>query len=134
MAENTQYALAQTTAHLLASACYAAIGNVVLFASAVWLGGYLSAVQVLLFAELVYLHLRMDFDRRLFADFASGRLKPEDFDECRTVLGFGRTADMAEMSQRCTGAVKLLKKTAFSTGMQCLILIMQMISRSGWLL
>ncbi|MDO1509461.1 MULTISPECIES: hypothetical protein [unclassified Neisseria] len=129
MAENTRYALAQTTAHLLASTRYAAVGNVLLFASAIWNGGYLSAVQVLLFAVLVYLHLRMDFDRRLFADFASGRLKPENFDECRAVLGLGRAANAAEMPQRCLGALKLLKKSICLTAVQCGILAVQIIYR-----
>ena len=123
-------ALAQTTAHLLASARHMAAGNALLFVSAICLGGHWAAVQVLLFVVLLYLHIRMDFDRRLFLEFAilaSCHLRPEDFDACRVALGLGQPANGAEMQQRCAGAVKLLKRAAFCTALQCLLLLVQIL-------
>lgn len=94
MMENSEKALAQTLAHLLASARYMAAGNALLFLAAVYLNGVLTAIQVLLIVALIYFHFRMDFDGRLFADFSSDRLMPEDFDEYRWMLGLGRSKEI----------------------------------------
>ena len=59
--ENSEKALAQTLAHLLASARYMAAGNALLFLAAVYLNGVLTAIQVLLIVALIYFHFRMDF-------------------------------------------------------------------------
>lgn len=62
MMENSGKALAQTLAHLLASARYMAAGNALLFFGAIYLNGVLMAMQVLLIVALSYFHFRMDFD------------------------------------------------------------------------
>ncbi len=129
MMENSEKALAQTLAHLLASARYMAAGNALLFLAAVYLNGVLTAIQVLLIVALICFHFRMDFDGRLFADFASGRLMPEDFDEYRWMLGLGRSKGAAEMQQRCSGALSLLKKAAFLTILQCVVLLLKICFR-----
>ena len=129
MMENSEKALAQTLAHLLASARYMAAGNALLFLAAVYLNGVLTAIQVLLIVALIYFHFRMEFDGRLFADFSSDRLMPEDFDEYRWMLGLGRSKGAAEMQQRCSGALSLLKKAAFLTILQCVVLLLQICFR-----
>ena len=129
MMENSEKALAQTLAHLLASARYMAAGNALLFLAAVYLNGVLTAIQVLLIVALIYFHFRMDFDGRLFADFSSDRLMPEDFDEYRWMLGLGRSKGAAEMQQRCSGALILLKKAAFLTILQCVVLLLKICFR-----
>ena len=57
------------TARLLATARYTVVLNVLLFALSAQRGGTWSAVQLILAAALLYYHIRIEFDRRVFQDF-----------------------------------------------------------------
>lgn len=131
--EESEKKLARTMEHLLASARCIGGGNALLFVVAVCLNnhsnGIFVAMQVLLVVVVSYFHFRMDFDRRLFADFASARLMAEEFDKYRCILGLGRSKQAATMVQRCLGALKLLKKAVFLTILQCVVLLLQICIR-----
>ena len=69
------------TAHLLSTAHYVAACNALLLALSAKYGGAWFAVQLVLAAVLLYCHIRIHFDRRVFQDFADNRYSPEDFDQ-----------------------------------------------------
>lgn len=100
-------ALPHTAARLFAAARPVGAFNLLLAASAWWQGGGWSAAHTVLALPLLYLHVRLDFDRRLFEDFAQGRLTPEDFDRCRSELGLGAAPAGRSMRSRCQSALKL---------------------------
>lgn len=120
-------ALPQTTAHLLATARYPAVFNTVLFAAALWQGGWLFILHGILSAILLYLHIRIDFDRRLFTDFAGDRLRPSDFDRCRAELGLGHANSERSLQQRCTGALKLWRTLIYLSGIQLAVTTVQLV-------
>ena len=58
------------TAHLLSTTHYVAACNALLLALSAKYGGVWFAVQLFLAAVLLYCHIRIHFDRRVFQDFA----------------------------------------------------------------
>ena len=113
------------TARLLATARYTAVLNVLLFALSAQRGGTWSAVQLVLAAALLYYHIRIEFDRRVFQDFADGRYTPEAFDQTLRQTGLRRVSDGLSMPQRVAGAIALWRKSLYLTAAQLIILLVQ---------
>ena len=113
------------TARLLATARYTAVFNALLLVLSAQRGGVWSAVQLVLAAVLLYYHIRIEFDRRVFQDFADGRYTPEAFDQTLRQTGLRRVSDGLSMPQRVSGAIALWRKSLYLTAAQLLILLMQ---------
>ena len=113
------------TARLLATARYIAVFNALLLVLSAQRGGVWSAVQVVLAAALLYYHIRIEFDRRVFQDFADGRYTPAAFDQALRQTGLRRVSDGLSMPQRVSGAIALWRKSLYLTAAQLLILLMQ---------
>ena len=113
------------TAQLLATARYTAMFNALLLALSAQQGGVWSAVQLILAAALLYCHIRIEFDRHVFQDFADGRYAPEAFDQTLRQTGLRRVSDGPSMPQRVSGAIALWRKSLYLTAAQLLILLMQ---------
>ena len=113
------------TARLLATARYTAVLNALLLVLSAQRGGVWSAVQLVLAAVLLYYHIRIEFDRRVFQDFADGRYTPEAFDQTLRQTGLRRVSDGLSMPQRVSGAIALWRKSLYLTAAQLLILLMQ---------
>ncbi len=113
------------TAQLLATARYTAMFNALLLALSAQQGGVWSAVQLILAAALLYCHIRIEFDRRVFQDFADGRYTAEAFDQTLRQTGLRRVSDGPSMPQRVSGAIALWRKSLYLTAAQLLILLMQ---------
>ena len=115
------------TARLLATARYTAVLNVLLFALSAQRGGTWSAVQLVLAAALLYYHIRIEFDRRVFQDFADGRYTPEAFDQTLRQTGLRRVSDDPSMPQRVTGAIALWRKSLYLTAAQSAVFLIQIL-------
>ncbi|AJE18476.1 hypothetical protein NELON_05935 [Neisseria elongata subsp. glycolytica ATCC 29315] len=113
------------TARLLATARYTAVLNALLLVLSAQRGGVWSAVQLVLAAVLLYYHIRIEFDRRVFQDFADGRYTAEAFDQTLRQTGLRRVSDGPSMPQRVSGAIALWRKSLYLTAAQLLILLMQ---------
>ena len=113
------------TAQLLATARYTAMFNALLLALSAQQGGVWSAVQLILAAALLYCHIRIEFDRRVFQDFADGRYTAEAFDQPLRQTGLRRVSDGPSMPQRVSGAIALWRKSLYLTAAQLLILLVQ---------
>ena len=113
------------TARLLATARYTAVLNALLLVLSAQRGGVWSAVQLVLAAVLLYYHIRIEFDRRVFQDFADGRYTPEAFDQALQQTGLRRVSDAPSMPERVSGAIALWRKSLYLTAAQLLILLMQ---------
>ena len=113
------------TARLLATARYTAVFNALLLVLSAQRGGAWAAVQLVLAAVLLYYHIRIEFDRRVFQDFADGRYTPEAFDQTLRQTGLRRVSDGPSMPQRVSGAIALWRKSLYLTAAQLLILLMQ---------
>ena len=113
------------TARLLATARYTAVFNALLLVLSAQRGGAWAAVQLVLAAVLLYYHIRIEFDRRVFQDFADGRYTPEAFDQTLRQTGLRRVSDGLSMPQRVSGAIALWRKSLYLTAVQLLILLMQ---------
>ena len=113
------------TARLLATARYTAVLNALLLVLSAQRGGAWAAVQLVLAAGLLYYHIRIEFDRRVFQDFADGRYTPEAFDQTLRQTGLRRVSDGLSMPQRVSGAIALWRKSLYLTAVQLLILLMQ---------
>ena len=113
------------TARLLATARYTAVFNALLLVLSAQRGGVWSAVQLVLAAVLLYYHIRIEFDRRVFQDFADGRYTPEAFDQTLRQTGLRRVSDGLSMPQRVSGAIALWRKSLYLTAAQLLILMIQ---------
>ena len=113
------------TARLLATARYTAVLNALLLVLSEQRGGAWVAVQLVLAAVLLYYHIRIEFDRRVFQDFADGRYTPEAFDQTLRQTGLRRVSDGLSMPQRVSGAIALWRKSLYLTAVQLLILLMQ---------
>jgi len=113
------------TARLLATARYTAVLNALLLVLSTQRGGAWAAVQLVLAAVLLYYHIRIEFDRRVFQDFADGRYTPEAFDQTLRQTGLRRVSDGLSMPQRVSGALALWRKSLYLTAAQLLILLMQ---------
>ena len=99
------------TARLLATARYTAVLNALLFALSAQRGGAWAAVQLVLAAVLLYYHIRIEFDRRVFQDFADGRYTPEAFDQTLRQTGLRRVSDGLFLFIRCGWEVWLCIET-----------------------
>ena len=113
------------TARLLATARYTAVLNALLLVLSAQRGDAWAAVQLVLAAVLLYYHIRIEFDRRVFQDFADGRYTPEAFDQTLRQTGLRRVSDGPSMPQRVSGAIALWRKSLYLTAVQLLILLMQ---------
>ena len=113
------------TARLLATARYIAVFNALLLVLSAQRGGVWSAVQLVLAAALLYYHIRIEFDRRVFQDFADGRYTPAAFDQALRQTGLRRVSDGLSMPQRVSGAIALWRKSLYLTAAQLLILLVQ---------
>ena len=115
------------TARLLATARYTAVLNALLFALSAQRGGAWAAVQLVLAAVLLYYHIRIEFDRRVFQDFADGRYTPEAFDQTLRQIGLRRVTDSRDMPQRVSGALALWRKSLYLTAAQSAIFLIQLL-------
>ena len=115
------------TARLLATARYTAVLNALLLVLSAQRGGAWAAVQLVLAAVLLYYHIRIEFDRRVFQDFADGRYTPEAFDQTLRQTGLRRVSDGLSMPQRVSGAIALWRKSLYLTAVQLLILLVQFV-------
>ena len=113
------------TARLLATARYTAVLNALLLVLSAQRGDAWAAVQLVLAAVLLYYHIRIEFDRRVFQDFADGRYTPEAFDQTLRQTGLRRVSDGPSMPQRVSGAIALWRKSLYLTAAQLLILMIQ---------
>ena len=113
------------TARLLATARYTAVLNVLLFVLSAQRGGAWSAVQLVLAAALLYYHIRIEFDRRVFQDFADGRYTPEAFDQTLRQTGLRRVSDDLSMPERVAGAIALWRKSLYLTAAQSAVFLIQ---------
>ena len=113
------------TARLLATARYTAVFNALLFVLSAQRGGAWSAVQLVLAAALLYYHIRIEFDRRVFQDFADGSYTPEAFDQTLRQTGLRRVSDDPSIPERVSGAIALWRKSLYLTAAQLLILLVQ---------
>ena len=113
------------TARLLATARYTAVLNALLLVLSAQRGGAWAAVQLVLAAVLLYYHIRIEFDRRVFQDFADGRYTPEAFDQALQQTGLRRVSDDPSMPERVSGAIALWRKSLYLTAAQLLILLVQ---------
>ena len=115
------------TARLLATTRYTAVFNALLFALSAQRGGVWSAVQLVLAAVLLYYHIRIEFDRRVFQDFADGRYTPEAFDQALRQTGLRRVSDAPSMPQRVAGALALWRKSLYLTAAQSAVFLIQIL-------
>ena len=115
------------TARLLATVRYTAVFNALLFALSAQRGGAWSAVQLVLATVLLYYHIRIEFDRRVFRDFADGRYTPEAFDQTLRQTGLRRVSDDPSMPQRVAGALALWRKSLYLTAAQATVFFIQIL-------
>jgi hypothetical protein len=115
------------TARLLATARYTTVFNALLFALSAQRGGAWSAVQLVLAAVLLYYHIRIEFDRRVFQDFADGRYTPEAFDQALRQTGLRRVSDDPSMPKRVAGAIALWRKSLYLTAAQAAVFLIQIL-------
>ena len=115
------------TARLLATARYTAVFNALLFALSAQHGGVWSAAQLVLAAALLYYHIRIEFDRRVFQDFADGRYPPEAFDQTLRQPGVRRVSDDPSVRQRVAGAIALWRKSLYLTAAQSAVFLIQIL-------
>ena len=115
------------TARLLATARYTAVFNALLFALSAQRGGAWSAVQLVLAAVLLYYHIRIEFDRRVFQDFADGRYTPKAFDQTLRQTGLRLVSDNSSMPQRVAGAIALWRKSLYLTAAQSAVFLIQIL-------
>ena len=115
------------TARLLATARYIAVFNALLFVLSAQRGGVWSAVQLVLAAVLLYYHIRIEFDRRVFQDFVDDRYTPETFDQTLRQTGLRRVSDDPSMPQRVAGALALWRKSLYLTAAQAAVSLIQIL-------
>ena len=115
------------TAHLLSTTHYVAACNALLLALSAKYGGAWFAVQLVLAAVLLYCHIRIHFDHRVFQDFADNRYSPEDFDQSLQQNGLHQISSSRTLTQRINCALSLWRKSLYLTAAQFLILLIQSI-------
>ena len=115
------------TAHLLSTAHYVAACNALLLALSSKYGGAWFAVQLVLAAVLLYCHIRVHFDRRVFQDFADGRYTPAAFDQALRQTGLRRVSDDPSMPQRVAGTTALWRKSLHLTAAQAAVFLIQIL-------
>lgn len=115
------------TARLFSTSRYTAVFNALLLALSAQQGGVWSVLQLILAAALLYCHIRIEFDRRVFQDFADGRYTPEAFDQTLRQIGLRRIADSRDMPQRVSGALALWRKSLYLTAAQSSMFLIQLL-------
>ena len=115
------------TARLLATARYTAVFNALLFVLSAQRGGVWSAVQLVLAAILLYYHIRIEFDCRVFQDFADSRYSPEAFDQVLRQTGLRRVSDDPSLPERVAGAIALWRKSLYLTAAQAAVFLIQIL-------
>ena len=115
------------TSRLLATARYTAVFTALLFVLSAQRGGAWSAVQLVLAAVLLYYHIRIEFDRRVFQDFADGRYTPEAFDQTLRQTGLRRVSDDPSLPERVAGAIVLWRKSLYLTAAQSAVFFIQIL-------
>lgn len=136
MSENQEKTAADTERHRQTAA--QAITASALLGSAIWLlpfnvlfsavgiyvtdGEWSVVIPLLLTLWITYLHLRIAFDKAIFQQFSRG-LSVKAFDEVLVALKLRKTTPERGMTERCAGAVRLLKQLAFSTFLQALFIV-----------
>lgn len=113
-----------TTATLLTTARVCLPFNVLLAAAALWreTAPWAVAVSVLLILLVLWLHVRVDFDRRILSAWQAGGGGAEDFDEDMQALGLGKPRS-ADALTRCRGALRWWKRMLWATLAQGLWLL-----------
>ncbi|WP_225747514.1 hypothetical protein [Eikenella sp. Marseille-P7795] len=114
-------------ARLLATSRCTAVFNALLFALSAQRGGAWSAVQLVLAAALLYCHIRIGFDHRVFQDFAEGKYTPEAFDQSLRQSGLRRVSDDPSMPRRVSGALALWRKSLYLTAAQSSAFLIQIL-------
>lgn len=115
------------TSRLLATARYTAVLNALLLVLSAQRGGAWAAVQLVLAAALLYYHIRIEFDRRVFQDFADGRYTPEAFDQTLRQTGLRRVSDDPSLPERVAGAIVLWRKSLYLTAAQSAVFFIQIL-------
>ena len=115
------------TARLFSTSRYTAVFNALLLALSAQQGGVWSVLQLILAAALLYCHIRIEFDRHVFQDFADGRYTPEAFDQTLRQIGLRRIADSRDMPQRVSGALALWRKSLYLTAAQSSMFLIQLL-------
>lgn len=110
MTNEPQNTVAQTTAHFLATARYMAVLNVALLVVALLTARYVS-LNTLLAAGLLYLHIRLEFDQRIFAHTKNF----DEFDRTLQALGLVKQTAERDIIQRAKGAIRLWYAALFAT-------------------
>lgn len=116
---------ARVTANLLTTGRYVAVSNLVFFALAVQLGNGWLLCQIFLAALLLYLHIRVYFDRLLFIDLAYHHLNLEELDQTLKELYLQKTVENRPLAERAKGAIKLWKYLLYATAVQLFVLFLQ---------
>lgn len=72
---------------------------------------WLNLAFVLLFFYVIYLHIGLEFDALVFADFASGELEPSKFDSVLEWLNLKSNLPTSRtLESRCKGAMTKFKQ------------------------
>ena len=110
---------AQVMAALLESAKVCLPFNLLFTAYGLWqMSGITAALNLLLVLWIVYLHMRIAFDRRIFQAFFSDSLNTTDFDAALAAAGLRKQDTHRSMPSRCHGAAKLWKLLLVATAVQ----------------
>ncbi|WP_109078085.1 hypothetical protein [Aggregatibacter kilianii] len=115
-------AQARLTAHLLATARYVAVLNLVIFALSSRFGLGFFCLQILLCVALLYLHIRLYFDQMLFQDLAQQHITTEELDNALEALKLKMSQGDRHIGERIQGTLTLWKYVLYGTGMQFLLL------------
>lgn len=116
---------ARITAQLLATARYLAAANVAVFLLGAQAGGGWAVVHAAAAAVLLYLHVRLAFDRRVFRDFSDRHYGPEAFDAVLSRLGLRKASGSRAMEERTAGAVRLWKRAVCASAVQLALFLLQ---------
>ncbi|MCP2041749.1 hypothetical protein L1281_002365 [Neisseria sp. HSC-16F19] len=105
-----------TTASLLATTWLCLPFNILLAAAALWQGAGLwqTGITVVLALAVLWLHIRVDFDRRVFAAWQAGQGDADRFDADLQLLGLGRPGGRTA-TERCRGALRWWKRLLWAT-------------------
>ncbi len=100
----------KTTAHFLATARYMAVLNLVLLIASL-IKEHCVVFNLLLAVALLYLHLRLDFDQRIFANSQNFN----EFDRTLVILGLLKQTKERSVIERAKGAIRLWYRALFAT-------------------
>ncbi|MBS6027200.1 MAG: hypothetical protein KH899_06390 [Haemophilus pittmaniae] len=100
----------KTTAHFLATARYMAVLNLVLLMASL-IKEHCIFFNLLLAVALLYLHIRLDFDQRIFANSQNFN----EFDRTLVTLGLLKQTKARSVTERTKGAIHLWYKAFFAT-------------------